>query len=206
VDLLKSFFLRGGFSDEKAEQIAQKVTFKNFNKGDFFAEEGKTSKHLGFMLNVRFLSTKFQWFIAGLLVMLTGHRVKARASFAAYKPYLLISRDSFMKFGHTNDGAVAGLVIDSLAEYAIENKNEELEQNTVLLKAGFMGWFPQQGQQRLQIILQVKRWAENNQHDYLLLRVYNMLGLFYYHSKQYDVAFEQYLLIRAMQKIERQAA
>lgn len=49
MDLLKSFFLRGGFTDIEVEQIATAFVFKNLNKGDYFVEEGKTSKYLGFI-------------------------------------------------------------------------------------------------------------------------------------------------------------
>jgi CRP-like cAMP-binding protein len=49
LDTLKSFFLAGGFTDEEVEQIVTNFTFKNYKKGDFFAEEGKTSKYLGFI-------------------------------------------------------------------------------------------------------------------------------------------------------------
>ncbi|MCW3108611.1 MAG: cyclic nucleotide binding regulatory protein, partial [Segetibacter sp.] len=49
MDLLKSFFKQGGFSNQEVEEIAGNFTLKNFIKGDYFAEEGKTSKYLGFI-------------------------------------------------------------------------------------------------------------------------------------------------------------
>lgn len=49
MDLLKLFFIQGGFTREEAEQISGNFILKNFSKGDFFAEEGKISKYLGFI-------------------------------------------------------------------------------------------------------------------------------------------------------------
>ena len=49
MDLLKSFFVQGGFTPEEAEQISSNFILKSFQKGDFFVEEGKTSKYLGFI-------------------------------------------------------------------------------------------------------------------------------------------------------------
>ena len=49
VDLLKSFFLQGGFTNDEADQISCAFIFKTLKKGDYFVEEGKTSKHLGFI-------------------------------------------------------------------------------------------------------------------------------------------------------------
>lgn len=49
MDLLKSFFVQGGFTLEEAEQISSNFILKSFQKGDFFVEEGKTSKYLGFI-------------------------------------------------------------------------------------------------------------------------------------------------------------
>ncbi len=46
---LKSFFKQGGFTNEEVELIAAKFISKHFNKGDFFMQEGKTSKYLGFI-------------------------------------------------------------------------------------------------------------------------------------------------------------
>ena len=51
MDLLKSFFKQGGFSNQEVEEIANKFSLKNFNKGDYFVKEGKTSKYLGFIEN-----------------------------------------------------------------------------------------------------------------------------------------------------------
>ncbi len=47
MDPLQLFFKQGGFSSEEVEQIAVHFNLKYFDKGDHFAEEGKTSKHLG---------------------------------------------------------------------------------------------------------------------------------------------------------------
>ncbi|HEX8677448.1 MAG TPA: Crp/Fnr family transcriptional regulator [Segetibacter sp.] len=49
MDLLKSFFQQAGFTDKEARQIADTFTQKNLNKGDYFVEEGQTSKFLGFI-------------------------------------------------------------------------------------------------------------------------------------------------------------
>ncbi len=49
MNLLKSYFLSQGFSEDEAQQIAEKFILKTLKKGDFFVEEGKTSKHLGFV-------------------------------------------------------------------------------------------------------------------------------------------------------------
>jgi CRP-like cAMP-binding protein len=49
MQLLKSFFTQAGFSENESDQIAGNFSGKKFKKGEFFAEEGKTSKHLGFI-------------------------------------------------------------------------------------------------------------------------------------------------------------
>jgi CRP-like cAMP-binding protein len=49
MDLLTSFFLQAGFNKDEAELISHSFTFKNLKKGDYFVQEGKTSKHLGFI-------------------------------------------------------------------------------------------------------------------------------------------------------------
>lgn len=59
MELLKSFFRQGGFTNEEVERIASNFTLKNFNKGDYFVEEGETSKYLGFIEN-----GFFQYFIS----------------------------------------------------------------------------------------------------------------------------------------------
>lgn len=46
---LKSFFLSAGFPEVEAKAIAEKFTLKEIKKGDFFIEEGRTSKRLGFI-------------------------------------------------------------------------------------------------------------------------------------------------------------
>ncbi|MBC8051900.1 MAG: Crp/Fnr family transcriptional regulator [Sphingobacteriaceae bacterium] len=49
MDTLKIFFSSQGFSELDAGLIAEKFTLKHYRKGDFFVEEGKTSKHLGYI-------------------------------------------------------------------------------------------------------------------------------------------------------------
>jgi len=49
MDNLKSFFLQGGFSTKEVDQITNSFAYKKLDKGDYFVEEGKTSKHLGFI-------------------------------------------------------------------------------------------------------------------------------------------------------------
>src|SRR4051794_19923491 len=49
MELLKSFFLQGGFNNEEVEQITSSFSCKSLDKGDYFVEEGKTSKYLGFI-------------------------------------------------------------------------------------------------------------------------------------------------------------
>lgn len=49
MGLLKTFFGHAGFNDEQSDHIASKFTLKKINKGEFFVQEGKTSKHLGFI-------------------------------------------------------------------------------------------------------------------------------------------------------------
>jgi CRP-like cAMP-binding protein len=49
VQLLISFFLKAGFSNQQAEEIASGFIYKEYSKGEFFAEEGKTGKYLGFI-------------------------------------------------------------------------------------------------------------------------------------------------------------
>ncbi|MES2647623.1 MAG: hypothetical protein V4717_12150 [Bacteroidota bacterium] len=152
------------------------------------------------MQNINCFSSIRRSIIVCLAVVIIGQDVKAQASFAAYKPYLLTSRDTFMvfadavvKFGLTHEEATARRVIDSLEQFALDQKNEELQQNALLLKAGFMGWFTPERDQGLATLLQVKRWAEDKKQDYIWLRACNLLGLYYYNSKQYDLAFGQYL-------------
>ena len=49
VNLLKSFFQQGGFSNDEVEQIVASFFFKELEKGEYFVEEDKTSKYLGFI-------------------------------------------------------------------------------------------------------------------------------------------------------------
>ena len=49
MNLLQSYFLSAGFTDNEAEQIATAFSLKMIPKGEFFVQEGKTSKHLGFI-------------------------------------------------------------------------------------------------------------------------------------------------------------
>ncbi len=49
MEALKQYFLYSGLPAVDAAAIAEKFTIKKLAKGDFFAQEGKTSKHLGFV-------------------------------------------------------------------------------------------------------------------------------------------------------------
>ena len=49
MEALKAYFRSEGFSEEDANLIAGKFICKYLKKGDLFVEEGKTSKHLGFI-------------------------------------------------------------------------------------------------------------------------------------------------------------
>jgi len=47
--MLASFFSGQGLTVDEAEQVAEKFVLKKISKGDFFVQEGKTSRHLGFV-------------------------------------------------------------------------------------------------------------------------------------------------------------
>lgn len=49
MDILKTYFQSQGFSDDEVELISAKFHHKIFDKGELFVQEGKTSKHLGFV-------------------------------------------------------------------------------------------------------------------------------------------------------------
>lgn len=49
METLKSYFVSAGFAEGEANDIADRFVLKQFNKGDLFVEEGKTSRHLGFI-------------------------------------------------------------------------------------------------------------------------------------------------------------
>lgn len=46
---MSDFFQQQGFPEQEAQVIANTFTHKFLPKGDFFVQEGKTSKHLGFI-------------------------------------------------------------------------------------------------------------------------------------------------------------
>lgn len=47
--LLESFFLSQGLNNDNVQKVASSFTLKQIQKGDFFVEEGKLSKYLGFI-------------------------------------------------------------------------------------------------------------------------------------------------------------
>lgn len=49
MEKLQAYFSGAGFTEQETAQIAAAFTFKEIAKGDFFSEEGKTSKYLGFV-------------------------------------------------------------------------------------------------------------------------------------------------------------
>lgn len=49
METLKLFLKSQGFTEPDASLIANKFVLKHYKKGEFFVEEGKTSKHLGFI-------------------------------------------------------------------------------------------------------------------------------------------------------------
>lgn len=49
MQILKSFFLLQGLSDNEAENVSSSFNLKKIKKGDLFVEEGKTSRYLGFI-------------------------------------------------------------------------------------------------------------------------------------------------------------
>ncbi len=49
MEQLQSYFLSVGFREKESKQIANRFTLKNLKKGEYFVEEGKTSKYLGFI-------------------------------------------------------------------------------------------------------------------------------------------------------------
>lgn len=55
---LQQYFESIGFAHEELEQVLNAFTVKQFKKNDFFIEEGKTSRHLGFVK-----SGLFQYFV-----------------------------------------------------------------------------------------------------------------------------------------------
>lgn len=50
MEKLETYFLQKGISAADVSQIVNAFKFKKINKGAFFTEEGKTSKHLGFII------------------------------------------------------------------------------------------------------------------------------------------------------------
>lgn len=49
LEKLLYFFTEQGFNRQEAAIIASHFTYKEIRKGDYFIQEGKTSKHLGFV-------------------------------------------------------------------------------------------------------------------------------------------------------------
>jgi CRP-like cAMP-binding protein len=49
METLTAYFMSAGFTKQEASQIAGRFLFKKLNKGELFVEEGKTSRHLGFI-------------------------------------------------------------------------------------------------------------------------------------------------------------
>jgi CRP-like cAMP-binding protein len=49
LEKLLSHFLEKGFPDSEISHIAEAFKFKKIPKGEYFVEEGKTSKHLAFI-------------------------------------------------------------------------------------------------------------------------------------------------------------
>jgi CRP-like cAMP-binding protein len=114
MDLLRSFFKQGGFSNEEVEQIANNFFSKEFKKGDFFVEEGETSKYLGFIEN-----GFFQYFInlegeekttysigannliASLVSFLKQVPSRENIRAAVNSSVWMINKDNFKKLQHT---------------------------------------------------------------------------------------------------------
>lgn len=49
MDKLAQFFLQAGFPQQEVDKIAGAFTLKAFSKYDYFVQEGKVSRHLGFV-------------------------------------------------------------------------------------------------------------------------------------------------------------
>jgi CRP-like cAMP-binding protein len=49
METVKSYFQRVGFDDIHSEKISHRFHRKQFNKGDYFVEEGKVALHMGFI-------------------------------------------------------------------------------------------------------------------------------------------------------------
>ncbi len=49
MEVLKSFFTQKGLSENEAEKVSAQFLLKQLKKGDLLVQEGKTSKHLGFI-------------------------------------------------------------------------------------------------------------------------------------------------------------
>jgi CRP-like cAMP-binding protein len=114
VHLLKSFFSQSGFTISEVEQIAGNFSCKNLNKGDYFVEEGKVSKYLGFIE-----SGFFQYYInlegeekttyslgannliASLVSFLKGVPSKENIRAAVNSSIWIINKDDFRKLQQT---------------------------------------------------------------------------------------------------------
>ncbi|WP_373551249.1 Crp/Fnr family transcriptional regulator [Haliscomenobacter sp.] len=55
---LRNYFESIGFANKELDQVLNAFTLKQYKKNDFFIEEGKTSKHIGFIK-----SGLFQYFV-----------------------------------------------------------------------------------------------------------------------------------------------
>ncbi|MCW3074550.1 MAG: putative transcriptional regulator, Crp/Fnr family [Flaviaesturariibacter sp.] len=124
MDLLKSFFLQGGFSGEEAEQITGYFTLKHFRKGDFFAEEGKTSTHLGFIE-----SGFFQYFIN-----LDGEE---KTTYSLGANNLIASLVSFIKQVPSKENIRA--IVDSSTWIINKNDFKKLQQTIPSFKDYYIG-------------------------------------------------------------------
>jgi CRP-like cAMP-binding protein len=49
MEILKSFFLTQGLTENQAQKVSNSFVYKKLQKGDLFVQEGKTSKYLGFI-------------------------------------------------------------------------------------------------------------------------------------------------------------
>ena len=49
LEKLQSYFISSGFNSSDVQQIADSFSLKQISKGDYFVQEGKTSRHLGFV-------------------------------------------------------------------------------------------------------------------------------------------------------------
>ena len=124
VDLLKSFFLQGGFSDNDAEQIASKFIKKHLKKGAFFVQEGATSKYLGFIEK-----GFFQYFIK-----LDGEE---KTTYSLGANNLIASLISFLKQVPSRENIRAA--VDSTIWIISKDDFKNLQQNIPAFKDYYIG-------------------------------------------------------------------